>query len=120
MERVNFTAGPWAVESPMGDGPGDVLWIVEAGKPTYDWRPIATVCSCDPENDDGLPKITIEEREANARLIVAAPDLDKALLDLAQAVATTSMPVAAQERLLPFVEAAKVALDKVRCQQVAA
>jgi hypothetical protein len=58
----------------MGDAPGDDLWIVEAGKPTYEWRPIATVCSCDPDSEDGLPKIGVNEREANACLIAAAPD----------------------------------------------
>jgi hypothetical protein len=50
---------------------GFELTIVEAGKPTYEWRFIASCGLPDEEDND----FTLEEVEANARLIAAAPDL---------------------------------------------
>jgi hypothetical protein len=50
---------------------GFELTIVEAGKPTYEWRFIASCGLPDEEDND----FTLEEVEANARLIAAAPEL---------------------------------------------
>lgn len=76
------TPGPWSVEDPLGP---EALWIVEAGKQTYEWRCIAMVCQDDPTNDedrDPVAPITEAEQIANARLIAAAPDLLAALQEL--------------------------------------
>ena len=64
---AKHTPGPWAVEGPMGE---DHPWIVEAGRPTYEWRCIASVTA---DGDEIGPL----EGMANARLIAAAPDLLK-------------------------------------------
>lgn len=77
--RTAHTPGPWTVEDPLGP---EALWIVEAGKQTYEWRCTAMVCQDDPTNDedrDPVAPITEAEQIANARLIAAAPDLVKAL-----------------------------------------
>lgn len=85
------TAGPWAVEDPMGADIG--LWIVEAGKQTYEWRCIALVCQDDPTNDedrDPVRPITGGEQEANAAFIIRAcnsyDDLVKALEEIRDAI----------------------------------
>ncbi len=62
-----YTSGPWDVETPMGD---ESPWIVQAGKPTHEWRCIAML------DGDDIPML---EMEANCRLIAAAPDLLVAL-----------------------------------------
>jgi len=80
------TPGPWIVEDPLGP---EALWIVEAGKQTYEWRCIAMVCQDDPTNDedrDPVAPITEAEQIANARLIAAAPDLLKALEEIRDAI----------------------------------
>jgi hypothetical protein len=63
------TPGPWTVEDPMGP---KSLWIVEAGKPTHEWRCIAMVFSDDPKDPN---PILSDEQQANARLIALAPQL---------------------------------------------
>jgi len=82
---MSHTPAPWLVESPLGDGPGDHLWIVQEGASSevYDWRNIAVVCSDDPEEMDGSSSkpIRVTERDANAALIAAAPELRDACAD---------------------------------------
>jgi len=68
------TPGPWAVENPMDFE----LSIVEANKPTHEWKFIASIPTS-PEFD--FPRSTAE---ANARLIAAAPDLLALCLEMRQ------------------------------------
>jgi hypothetical protein len=70
-----FTPGPWCVEDPMAP---ESLWVVQAGKESYEWFAIA-VCDM-PDEDDHL--FVSAEVHANARLIAAAPDLLAALQNL--------------------------------------
>lgn len=72
-----YTQVSWDVESPMGDGIEDELWIVPTGMQAWQWAPIATV-GCSLERDDFM-KISRKQRDANARLIAAAPELLEAL-----------------------------------------
>ncbi len=69
------TPGPWVVEDPLSFE----LSIVEAGKPTHEWRFIAS-CSL-PDGDDDQT-FTGREIYANARLIAAAPDLARENVEL--------------------------------------
>jgi len=69
---MSHTLGPWTVEYPMEFE----LAIVEANKPTYEWRFIATI-------DHGGDNFPTHVAVANARLIAAAPDL----LSAAKAIA---------------------------------
>jgi|SRR5581483_1084374 len=65
-ERLaQHTPGPWSVEQPLDFE----LSIVEANKPTYEWKFIANVPT---SQEFDFPRSTAE---ANARLIAAAPDL---------------------------------------------
>lgn len=66
------TPGPWSVEDPMGDGVDDYLWIV-VGDQSHNWRCLALV-SCDAEKGAAGKPIYRPQRNANARLIAAAPD----------------------------------------------
>lgn len=68
MSTKTHTPGPWDVETPF-----DGFSIVEAGKPTFEWRFIAHVPT---EKENGIHFL---EAEANARLISAAPNLLEAL-----------------------------------------
>lgn len=70
---VKYTPGPWAIEDPMGP---ETPWIVEANKPTHEWRCIAIL-----ETDDFSPA----EARANHKLLVAAPTMAEALLKVARA-----------------------------------
>jgi len=78
---AKHTPTPWCVEDPMGP---DQLWLVEAGKQTYEWRCIAIVASDDPINDedrDSVEPISMAEMEANAAFIVKACNNHDALVD---------------------------------------
>lgn len=54
------TPGPWELECPIDD---DNPWIVEAGKPTYEWRCLAMVT----KSGDG---INATEGSANGDLVI--------------------------------------------------
>ncbi|MEQ8395019.1 hypothetical protein [Thalassobaculum sp.] len=77
MMDSKHTQGPWVIEDPMGP---ESLWIVEAGKQTYEWRCIAMVCRDDDIEVSG-PKISAREQNANARLIASAPAMAEALAE---------------------------------------
>lgn len=80
---AKHTQGPWTVETPMGD---ETPWIVEAGKASYEWRTIAIV----PMPEDGeADEIPAPEARANLRLMIAAPDLLKALQEIADGLGNT-------------------------------
>lgn len=64
-DPVSHTPGPWSVEEPLDFE----LTIVEADKPTHEWKFIASVPTT-PEFD--FPPAVAK---ANAHLIAAAPDL---------------------------------------------
>ncbi len=65
---AQHTPGPWSVEDPMESE----LSIVEANKPTHEWKFIATIYLRQGKDPDEFPHAI---SEANARLIAAAPDL---------------------------------------------
>lgn len=71
-ETRKHTPGPWAVEDPIG---GE-LSIVEASKPTHEWKFIAAIYLRQGNDPDEFPHAV---SKANARLIAAAPDLLAAL-----------------------------------------
>lgn len=75
--NAQHTPGPWLIEDPLGCDAGDHLWIVQEGASpeVYDWRNLAVVCSDDPEDSENARPITVAERNANACLIAAAPQL---------------------------------------------
>lgn len=70
----------------MGD---DNPWIVEANKPVHEWRTIAIIPmpEGDVSEDDEIPRL---EAEKNAKLLVAAPDLLKALQEIERGLANTN------------------------------
>ncbi|PQM29429.1 hypothetical protein CVO77_00380 [Sphingopyxis lindanitolerans] len=78
------TDGAWHVEDPMGDGVEDDLWIV-VGDQAHNWRCLALV-SCDVEKGPVPKPVYRPQRDANARLITAAPDLLAALLEAHRAL----------------------------------
>lgn len=77
MTETKHTPGPWSVEDPMGDEPNDDLWVV-VGDESFNWRTVALV-SCDFEKGPEPKPIYSPQRNANARLISAAPDMRDAL-----------------------------------------
>lgn len=86
LAETMHTAGPWVVETPMGD---ECPWIVEAGKQPWERRCIAQVPAEDPVNDedkDPVAPISIQEAMANARLIAAAPAMLKALEEIERCI----------------------------------
>lgn len=66
--KGSHTPGPWSAEDPI-DGQ---LSIVEANKPTHEWKFIATIYLREGNDPD---EFTHRVSEANARLIAAAPEL---------------------------------------------
>jgi hypothetical protein len=86
------TPRPWAVENPMEFE----LSIVEANKQAYEWRFIAHVTLPEAGRDnDGF---TIDECEANARLIVEAVNsFDRLAADRERLVATARFALAAMQ-----------------------
>jgi hypothetical protein len=103
--ETKFTPGPWTVEDPMDFE----LAIVEANKPTYEWRFIAT-CSL-PDGDDDQA-FTGREIHANARLISAAPDLYASLLELLEPLERASAELVAHGKAAD--ENAGAAFDRAR------
>ena len=81
IERLEAkaTAGPGDVEYPIDD---ENPWIVEAGKPTHDWRCLAMVTKAD---DD----INVTEGSANADLLIALRNNAKALCAAARSALET-------------------------------
>ena len=75
--KRSHTPGPWSVEDPIE---GE-LSIVEANKPTHEWKFIATVYLREGNDPDEFPHAV---SEANARLIAAAPDLLQAIEDVVE------------------------------------
>lgn len=67
VSAASHTPGPWSVETPMEHE----LSIVEASKPTYEWKFIA----CVPYGGRNDGDFSRPVADANARLISAAPDL---------------------------------------------
>lgn len=76
IERLlaKATPAPWGIETPIDD---DNPWIVEADKPSYDWRCLAMVTKAD---DD----INVTEGSANADLLIALRNNAQALLAAAR------------------------------------
>ncbi len=101
----NCVKGPWTVEDdPVIEGQ---LIIVEAGKPVYLWRVIATVAAGDEPGD-----ITATEQVAHARLIAAAPDLVEALQEVIAVAISLSKKVYGTADGSPVLERAETALKK--------
>lgn len=69
----SFTKGPWEIQEPMDHE----LWIVEAGKQSFEWRVIAGLPWPDEKSD--IPR---KQVEANARLIATAPKILAALAEI--------------------------------------
>lgn len=110
MSEPQFTPGPWQSKHDFSkEGVCTIIANVDGdqhadGSTTYSFD---FICTC----EDEFGEYT-ECAEANARLIRTSPELYEALFGLVSAVATTAMPEAACERLLPFAMKAKAALDK--------
>lgn len=68
MHTQSHTKGPWSIENPC-----DGFSIVEANKPTHEWRFIAHIPA---DKENGIP---LQEVEANAQLIASAPEIFSAL-----------------------------------------
>lgn len=68
MSKPAFTPGPWAIETPMGP---DAYSIVQSGLQAYEWQFIAHVPVGTPA-EGMMPR---HEARANARLIVALPEM---------------------------------------------
>lgn len=76
IERLlaKATPGPWELECPIDD---DNPWIVEAGKPTYEWRCLAMVTRSGDE-------IKATEGGANGDLLISLRNNAAELLDAAR------------------------------------
>jgi hypothetical protein len=69
---MGFTKGPWRVDETIALGAYGV-WTDYATHPGDDGRGYGSqICSVYPSNQSDVPR---EERDANAHLIAAAPDL---------------------------------------------
>jgi hypothetical protein len=88
---AKYTPGPWTIEDPMGP---ETPWIVEAGKPTHEWRCIAIL---------ETERFGLIEARANHRLLVAAPTMAEALLKVVRA--------GSRDQQLVALAAAKSALE---------
>lgn len=103
---ARHTPGPWTIEQPLHFA----LSIVEAGKPTSEWRFIADIPL--PDTDGGGDEIPLTEAQANARLVAAAPDLLVALLPF-EAIAKSALQVDAPIELREWTKRMRKALGNV-------
>lgn len=94
---TKYTPGPWCIEDPMGP---ETPWIVEAGKPTHQWRCIAIL-----ETDEFTPA----EARANHRLLVSAPMMAEALLKVVRAGSRDQQLVAHAAAIAALEEAGLIA-----------
>lgn len=115
MSGAGHTPGPWEVEDPLGNGAGDALWIVQAGLQSYQWNALAVVCSDDEAEVDVNP-IGPVERDANARLISAAPDLLTVAEEIDAAASGGSDTVTLLIELRRIAAGARLAIAKARGQ----
>lgn len=80
---TQHTPGPWAIETPLGD---DILCVMEAGKAINAAKWIAQI-GLEPAEGYRDLEPSFDEHHANARLIVAAPDLLIAAIGLLETFA---------------------------------
>lgn len=74
----SFTPGPWLLDKDLGENASDCGWSILQRQAVEDFNYRGAICSVtDAEHIDG---ITLAERDANARLIVTAPEMLGALL----------------------------------------
>jgi len=76
-EVVRHTPGPWTVECVVGNDPHDICGPDRPGEGSPNL--LASVAY---DFDDPLPHLSLEEANANARLIAAAPDMYKICREL--------------------------------------